>query len=133
MTGKKDEYGQPLDKDWREVRFVTDAGEKLNLMDWQSRLQKEIGLMRLKLRSIMLSPLSIFPDLSDLERSIARLAIRGMTNKEIGKELDLSPSTIGTKIYRMRKKTGLSKAGLIRHFYKSLEDLLQDPTGGTKE
>ena len=97
------------------------------------KIEKErLAYRILGLNLFFLNPFSEF-DLSDLERSIAKLAIQGLTNKEIGKELDLSPSTIGTKIHRMSKRIGVSKSGLIKHFYKSLENLLQDPTGGTKK
>ena len=47
------------------------------------------------------------------ERTIAELAARGLTNKEIGVELSLSPRTVSTHLYRIFPKLGVtSRAGL---------------------
>ncbi len=50
---EKDEYGIPFNKPWREVRFKDDDGTSMNLMDWQAKLQSEIGMGTLKLRKIV--------------------------------------------------------------------------------
>jgi DNA-binding CsgD family transcriptional regulator len=47
------------------------------------------------------------------EYEVAQLAARGLTNKQIGAELFLSPRTVGTYLYRAYPKLGVStRAGL---------------------
>ena len=56
---KNDEYGIPLNKPWRDVRLndeyddeLRPVGTSYNLMDWQAKLQTELGTARLKIRSL---------------------------------------------------------------------------------
>ncbi|MFI6076324.1 LuxR family transcriptional regulator [Actinoplanes sp. NPDC051343] len=61
-------------------------------------------------------------DLGPVERRIAMLAATGLTNKEIGNRLFLSGRTVGTYLYGVFPKLGVSsRAGLA--------DALQGPAG----
>ena len=99
---------------------MTRSMQEIEHDDMKAENDRQFKLIT-KLRLFLIYPMSDFDNLSDQEIAISKLAIKGMTNKEIGKELDLAPSTVGTKLYRMGKKIGLSKSGLIRHFYLMLD------------
>lgn len=46
--------------------------------------------------------------LTGQEQQIARLAATGLTNREIGEQLQLSPRTVGAHLYRVFPKLGIS-------------------------
>ncbi|MFF2659689.1 response regulator transcription factor [Kitasatospora sp. NPDC058032] len=46
--------------------------------------------------------------LTPQEVQIAQLAVQGLSNKEIGRQLHLSPRTIGTHLYRIFPKLGIT-------------------------
>lgn len=59
------------------------------------------------------------PSLSAQETRIAELAAEGLTNRQIGERLGLSPRTIGAHLYRVFPKLGITtRAGIAR----ALED-----------
>ncbi|MFE7633282.1 BREX system ATP-binding domain-containing protein [Kitasatospora sp. NPDC057518] len=49
------------------------------------------------------------------ELRIARLAATGLTNKEIGRELQLSPRTVGAHLYRIFPKLGITSRAALAH------------------
>jgi ATP/maltotriose-dependent transcriptional regulator MalT len=51
--------------------------------------------------------------LSAQELKIARLAAEGLSNTEIGEQLDLSPRTVGSHLYRIFPKLDISARGQI--------------------
>ena len=53
---------------------------------------------------------------------IARLAAAGMTNKEIGERLFLSPRTIGTHLYQVFPKLGITSRAALRDALKNLPE-----------
>jgi DNA-binding CsgD family transcriptional regulator len=56
------------------------------------------------------------PTLTVQERQIARLAADGLSNREIGQQLYLSPRTVGSHLYRIFPKLGItSRAQLATH------------------
>jgi FixJ family two-component response regulator len=63
-----------------------------------------------------------YAQLSDREREVLGLIVEGLTNKEIGRALDLSPRTVETHRANLFAKLGAeSLAQLIRH-YAALAD-----------
>lgn len=58
-----------------------------------------------RLASVSLSP---GPDLTPPELQIARLAARGLPNREIGDRLFLSHRTVGSHLYRLFPKLGVT-------------------------
>jgi DNA-binding NarL/FixJ family response regulator len=52
--------------------------------------------------------------LTTQEREIAQLAARGLTNKQIGKKLFLSHRTVGTHLYRVFPKLGITSRAALR-------------------
>jgi DNA-binding CsgD family transcriptional regulator len=53
---------------------------------------------------LLQGPLSKSPALTKREREVANLILRGMTSKEIGKELGLSPRTIESHVENMKRR-----------------------------
>ena len=45
------------------------------------------------------------------ESQIAQLAAKGLTNREIGQKLFVSPRTVSTHLYRIYPKLGISAPG----------------------
>ncbi|MFI1676392.1 AAA family ATPase [Streptomyces sp. NPDC020607] len=70
------------------------------------------------------------PLLSAQETRIARLAAQGLTNRQIGARLSLSPRTIGAHLYRIFPKLGITtRAGIAR----ALKTSLRNPAAPAQE
>lgn len=109
-------YGERL----RRLRAVGEAREQLaaaadifhhlGARSWRQRANDEMraaGLSRGRAVS------STLPALTPQECEVAELAASGMTNKEIGERLFLSHRTVGSHLYQIFPKLGLtSRAGL---------------------
>jgi DNA-binding CsgD family transcriptional regulator len=52
--------------------------------------------------------------LSPQEREIAELAATGLSNKQIGERLGLSPRTVGGNLYRVFPKLGITSRAALR-------------------
>ncbi|MEU0304343.1 AAA family ATPase [Streptomyces sp. NPDC006175] len=67
----------------------------------------------------------VLAELSPQQQQIIRLAARGLTNREIGEKLFLSPRTVGSHLYRSFPKLGITARSQLR-------DLVEDAlaTGG---
>ncbi|HEY7323206.1 MAG TPA: LuxR C-terminal-related transcriptional regulator [Streptosporangiaceae bacterium] len=66
--------------------------------------------------------------LTTQERKIAALAAQGLTNKEIGERLYLSPRTVSTHLYRLYPKLGVSSRSALR---EALSQSPRDPSADT--
>jgi DNA-binding NarL/FixJ family response regulator len=80
------------------TRWAEEAGAELNA----SGVQPEAG------RDAPVPPL-----LSAQEWKIARLAAQGLSNRQIGEQLYLSPRTVGSHLYRIFPKLGVTARGQI--------------------
>ncbi|MGW7298177.1 helix-turn-helix transcriptional regulator [Streptomyces sp. NPDC054829] len=54
------------------------------------------------------------PELTPQQRQIVRLAARGLTNRQIGERLQLSPRTVGSHLYRCFPKLGVTARSQLR-------------------
>ncbi|MFG2729959.1 AAA family ATPase [Streptomyces canus] len=108
-------YGERL----RRMRFVTEARaqlaaaaevfERLGARPWADRATGELRATR---RS-RTGPKHGSVTLTGQEQEIAVLAASGLTNKQIGERLHLSPRTVGSHLYQLFPKLGIaSRAGL---------------------
>ncbi len=61
------------------------------------------------------------------ERRIADLAAAGMTNKEIGRQLHLSPRTVSSHLYRIFPKLGITTRAALRDALSRSSDLSEQP------
>jgi DNA-binding NarL/FixJ family response regulator len=57
---------------------------------------------------------SAFTELSPQQQQIVQLAARGLTNREIGEKLFLSPRTVGSHLYRVFPKLGITARSQLR-------------------
>ncbi|MEU3569316.1 helix-turn-helix transcriptional regulator, partial [Kitasatospora sp. NPDC036755] len=53
--------------------------------------------------------------LTGQELRVARLAATGLTNKEIGRQLRLSPRTVGAHLYKIFPKLGITTRAALAH------------------
>jgi DNA-binding CsgD family transcriptional regulator len=63
-------------------------------------------------------------DLTPQEHEISQLAATGLTNKQIGAQLYLSPRTVSAHLYRVFPKLGISSRAALR------DALARDPVTG---
>jgi DNA-binding CsgD family transcriptional regulator/tetratricopeptide (TPR) repeat protein len=109
-------YGERL----RRLRAVGEAREQLTAaadifhsLGARSWLRRANDEMRAAGMSRGRAVSSRFPALTPQEWEVAELAASGMTNKEIGERLFLSHRTVGSHLYQIFPKLGLtSRAGL---------------------
>ncbi|MEV6979586.1 LuxR C-terminal-related transcriptional regulator, partial [Kitasatospora sp. NPDC093806] len=89
---------------------AAEAFERLGAADWAERA-------RVELRATATPPRASALDLAALtwqERRIADLAAGGLTNKEIGARMQLSPRTVGSHLYRVFPKLGITTRAALR-------------------
>jgi DNA-binding CsgD family transcriptional regulator len=98
--------------------------DELGAEPWIARAEAELQATASR-RSSLQDPDA--PVLTPQELEIARLAARGLTNKEIGARLYLSHRTIGAHLYRIFPKLGVRSRAGIRDALTKLEiDLVTD-------
>jgi DNA-binding CsgD family transcriptional regulator len=119
-------YGERL----RRARSVTAARhqlvtaaatfESLEATPWAARAHTELRAMGL------VSATPLIEELTPQEREIAALAATGLTNKQIGERLYLSPRTVGAHLYRVFPKLGITARAALRD---ALNANTTEPTG----
>ena len=62
----------------------------------------------------MPTPARAIDVLTPQQREIALLAAAGLTNKQIGDQLFLSPRTVGTHLYQLFPKLGVTSRAALR-------------------
>ncbi len=85
-----------------------DTFERLDAHPWMSRARNELRASGLKLGTTAID------SLTPQQREIARLAAAGLTNKRIGERLFLSPRTVGTHLYQLFPKLGVTSRAALR-------------------
>ncbi len=95
------------------LRSAQAALDMIGARSWAARARAE--LRAAGERSVQAAPAAV-SELSAQELQIARLAAQGLSNKEIGQRLYLSPRTVGSHLYRIFPKLGItSRAQLAGH------------------
>jgi DNA-binding CsgD family transcriptional regulator len=88
-----------------------DTFRRLGARPWIERAQAE-------LRAAGIEPNGVAPgaitELTPQQQQIVRLAARGLTNREIGEKLFLSPRTVGSHLYRVFPKLGVTARSQLR-------------------
>ncbi|GGM76268.1 transcriptional regulator [Lentzea pudingi] len=77
---------------------------RLGATTWEARAASELGE-----RPVEPAVVNVLKDLTPQEVQVVRLAAAGLSNKEIGAQLFLSPRTIGHHLYRAYPKLGVTK------------------------
>ncbi|MFE2958553.1 AAA family ATPase [Nocardia tengchongensis] len=89
-----------------------DGFAAMNAVPWLERARNELRATGYR-QGERVSPGIVPEALTPQEAVIARLAARGLTNKQIGEQLYLSHRTVGAHLYRIYPKLGVSsRAGL---------------------
>lgn len=111
-------YGERL----RRSRAMTEARMQLNLAlgafrklgaaPWTARAERELRAAGQATRTP--SDAQGVASLTPQELEIARLAASGMTNKEIGERLFISPRTVSSHLYQIFPKLGITKRAALR-------------------
>ncbi|MFH8586870.1 ATP-binding protein [Streptomyces celluloflavus] len=104
---------------------LTDALEifrRLGAHPWIERARAEARAAGLDVAD---SPPDALTALSPQQRQIIGLAARGLTNREIGERLFLSPRTVGSHLYRSFPKLGITARSQLR-------DLIEGPLAAAR-
>ena len=110
-------YGERLrrDKATREARTHLSSAlstfQRLGAAPWMRRAGEELRATGVSLgHAYGLGPQSLTPQ----EREIAQLAATGLTNKQIGERLFLSHRTVGSHLYQIFPKLGITSRAALR-------------------
>jgi DNA-binding CsgD family transcriptional regulator len=102
----------------RYLNAAADTFERLGARPWAGRATNELratGLARHRVERLQAE------SLTPQELEIASLAATGMTNKQIGQQLYMSPRTVGTHLYRVFPKLGITSRAALRDALNQLE------------
>ena len=99
--------------------------DRLRAQPWVARVDAEL----LQLTEDSTQDTGDLAGLTEKEYEVAQLAARGLTNKQIGTELFLSPRTVGTYLYRVYPKLGISTRAALRDALtdREADDAAQSP------
>jgi DNA-binding CsgD family transcriptional regulator len=94
-----------------------DTFQQLEARPWMLRAGNELRATGIAISPTDLSgPASLTPQ----QLEIAQLAAQGLTNKEIGERLFLSHRTVGTHLYQLFPKLGISSRAALRDALRDL-------------
>lgn len=103
-----------------QLAAALESFERLGAAPWAARARSE---MRATGLSVGLNDPGGVALLTPQQREIAGLAAAGLTNKQIGERLFLSPRTVGTHLYQLFPKLGITSRAALRD---ALQDLSTD-------
>ena len=116
-------YGEWLRRSGRrcdariELRTAYDEFAAMRIEAFAERARVELVATGEKIRK---QAVETRDDLSPQERQVAQLAATGLTNKEIGARMFLSPRTVGFHLHRAFPKLGISSRAALRDALDSL-------------
>ena len=111
------DYGEWLRRQRRiaEARPLLSAAlevfQRLGARPWVERAQAELRAAGIEAGDVVPTA---FAELSPQQQQIVQLAARGLTNREIGEKLFLSPRTVGSHLYRVFPKLGITARSQLR-------------------
>ncbi|MFF6815983.1 AAA family ATPase [Streptomyces sp. NPDC012403] len=111
------DYGEWLRRQRRiaEARPLLSAAletfQRLGARPWGERAQAELRAAGIEAGDVVPTA---FAELSPQQQQIVQLAARGLTNREIGEKLFLSPRTVGSHLYRVFPKLGITARSQLR-------------------
>jgi DNA-binding CsgD family transcriptional regulator len=107
-------YGEWLRRDKRKadarihLSAALETFERLGAVPWADRARSELTATGTTARPVDRGPAA---SLTPQELQIARLAARGLSNKDIAAQLFLSPRTVGHHLYKAYPKLGVLSRG----------------------
>ncbi|MEV4569790.1 AAA family ATPase [Nonomuraea sp. NPDC049419] len=90
---------------------------RLGARPWAGRAEAELRAAGIEATGAV-APTAL-TELSPQQQQIVRLAARGLTNREIGDKLYLSPRTVGSHLYRVFPKLGITARSQLRDVLES--------------
>jgi len=90
-----------------QLRAARDILDAIGARAWRERADVELRASGARLRAVAPEP-GRFGQLTAQEQRIARMVLAGMSNREIGKRLQVSHRTVGYHLYRMFPKLGIT-------------------------
>ena len=101
----------PLGSSARQpLTLAAETFERLGAPAWAERARAELGASG----ASVLTSSTHLASLTWQERRIADLAAGGLTNKEIGERMHLSPRTVSSHLYRLFPKLGITSRAALR-------------------
>ncbi|WP_327139718.1 helix-turn-helix transcriptional regulator [Nocardia sp. NBC_01327] len=94
----------------RQLAAALDTFDRLHAVPWSNRAGTELRATG----QPAASPPATTDVLTPQQREIALLAASGLTNKQIGERLYLSPRTVGTHLYQVFPKLGVTSRAALR-------------------
>ncbi|ADJ48207.1 LuxR family transcriptional regulator fused with ATPase domain [Amycolatopsis mediterranei S699] len=92
--------------------------ERLGAEPWAARASTELRAVGTRPEQADLGDVVLTPQ----QRQIATLAAGGLTNKQIGEQLFLSPRTVGAHLYQLFPKLGVTSRAALRDALTTLDD-----------
>ncbi|MEV0352227.1 AAA family ATPase [Nonomuraea sp. NPDC050680] len=89
-----------------------DTFQRLGARPWIERAKAELRAAGIEAAGSVVP--SAVTELSPQQQQIVQLAARGLTNREIGERLFLSPRTVGSHLYRVFPKLGITARSQLR-------------------
>jgi DNA-binding CsgD family transcriptional regulator len=118
-------YGEWLRRQRRAIesrtplREAAQTFEALGLVRWAERARRELRASGERARRRVPEA---WAELSPQELQIAQLAADGLSNREIGERLYLSHRTVGSHLYRLFPKLGVTSRGQLREALEPAPD-----------
>jgi DNA-binding CsgD family transcriptional regulator len=103
-----------------------DTFQRLQARPWVGRASSELRAAGLSVDYH--DPAREMESLTPQQREIAMLAASGLTNKEIGKRLFLSHRTVGTHLYQVFPKLGISSRAGLRDALAGMSEEIHEAT-----
>ncbi|MFD8595134.1 BREX system ATP-binding domain-containing protein [Kitasatospora sp. NPDC059646] len=88
---------------------------RLQALPWARWCEEELRAAGDPVGASAARPAADPTELTGQELRIARLAATGLTNKEIGRRLQLSPRTVGAHLYKIFPKLGITSRAALAH------------------
>ncbi|WP_327699375.1 helix-turn-helix transcriptional regulator [Streptomyces sp. NBC_00459] len=95
-----------------QLTAALDAFERVGARPWTERARAE--LRAAGVTPTTTAPRDVLAELTPQQFQIARLAAAGLTNREIGERIFLSPRTVGFHLYRIFPKLGITGRAQLR-------------------
>jgi DNA-binding CsgD family transcriptional regulator len=99
-----------------QLSHAIEIFERLGAMPWAKRAARELRAAGKTKPQPPPGPMQIDPSstLTPQQREVAGLAAAGLTNKQIGERLFLSPRTVATHLYELFPKLGITSRAALR-------------------
>ncbi len=97
------------------LRAAHHVFDRLQARPWARWCEEELRAAGDPVAAPAAGPSTEPTELTGQELRIARLAATGLTNKEIGRRLQLSPRTVGAHLYKIFPKLGITSRAALAH------------------